>query len=225
MSFPVVLNTTYTWSNVIMKTWTLDDISVHFLVEFGYGSLTNPGKFANIRPHGRGEIVTRNFLFVFALNRFLTWNAASTAGEIKIMLGGRCTLVVTVEATRSSIALKNGEFFFPSKKSALGAFALSGIQQLYVIFLKKNLCFHPFTRVRNFQNSSLWRAFLKRCVFGDCFHWIRADDRPSRKNKSLISNKNGYMWTGIGNLYLMLTDSVLLIRRHPVKFTVWSNTS
>ena len=162
---------------------------------------------------------------MFVQIHFLTWNAASAPGAIKIMLGRRCTLVVTIKATRSRIILKNGEFFFLSKKSALGAFAFSGIQQLYVIFFKKNLCFHPFKRVRSFQNSSLWRAFFKRCVFGDCLNWIRVNDRPNRKNKSLISNKNGYMWTGIRNLYLVLTDSVFLIRRHPVKFTVWSNTS
>ena len=213
MSFSVVPNTTYTWSNVIMKTWTLDDISVHFLVELGYGSLRNPGKFANIRPHGQGEIVTTNFLLVFPQIRFLTWNAASAPGAIKIMLVRKCTLVVTIKTTRSWIFLKSGEFFFLSKKSALGTFALSGIQQLYVIFFKKNLCFHPFTRVRSFQNSPPWRAFLKRWVFGNCFRWIRVNDRPNRKNKSLISNKNGYMWTGIRNLYLLLTDWVLLIRR------------
>ena len=122
------------------------------------------------------------------------------------MLVRKCTLVVTIKTTRSWIFLKSGEFFFLSKKSALGTFALSGIQQLYVIFFKKNLCFHPFTRVRSFQNSPPWRAFLKRWVFGNCFRWIRVNDRPNRKNISLISNKNGYMWTGIRNLYLLLTD-------------------
>ena len=196
MSFSVVLNITYTWSNVIMKTWTLDDISVHFLVELGYGSLTNPEKFANIWPHSHYEFpfrVRSNSLSNLkrCLGSWSDWNNA---------LGRRCTLVVTIKATRSRIILKNGEFFFLSKKSALGAFAFSGIQQLYVIFFKKNLCFHPFKRVRSFQNSSLWRAFFKRCVFGDCLNWIRVNDRPKRKNKSLISNKNGYMWTGIRNL-------------------------
>ena len=26
-----------------------------------------------------------------------------------------------------------------------------------------------------FSKTLLWRVFLKRCVFGDCFHWIRVD--------------------------------------------------
>ena len=120
MSFSVVLNITYTWSNVIMKTWTLDDISVHFLVELGYGSLRNPGKFANIRPHGQGEIVTTNFLLVFPQIRFLTWNAASAPGAIKIMLGRRCTLVVTIKDSRSRIILKNG-VFLPFQKIRVGS--------------------------------------------------------------------------------------------------------
>jgi len=156
MSFPVVLNTTYTWSNVIMKTWTLDDISVHFLVELGYGSLTNPGKFGNIRPHGRGEIVTTNFLFVLAQIRFLTWNAASAPGAITIMLVRRCTLVVTIKATRSWIILENGEFFFLTKKSALGAFAFFGIQQLYIIFFPRGERFWKDTFLVTVSTRYVW---------------------------------------------------------------------
>ena len=50
-------------------------------------------------------------------------------------------------------------------------------------FWKDNLCF--------------WWPFLKRCVFGDCFHQIRVDGRPHwRKKKSLFSNKNRYVWAG-----------------------------
>ena len=30
-----------------------------------------------------------------------------------------------------------------------------------------------------FKKSPLWRAFLKRCVFGDRFHPIHVDDRPN----------------------------------------------
>ena len=43
----------------------------------------------------------------------------------------------------------------------------------------------------------LWRAFFKRCVFGDRFHRIRVGRRPNQRKMSPFSNKNGYVWTGI----------------------------
>ena len=44
---------------------------------------------------------------------------------------------------------------------------------------------------RRFQESSIrWRAFWKRCVFGDCFHQIRMDGGPNRRKKiSLFRQK------------------------------------
>ena len=42
------------------------------------------------------------------------------------------------------------------------------------------------TRVGIFENAGFWRAFLKRCVFGDRFHRIRVDGRPNRRKKGSI---------------------------------------
>ena len=73
---------------------------------------------------------------------------------------------------------------------------------------------HTNTAKRRFQKFPPWRAFLKRCVFGEHFHriggWtagqtgrkvslfkqkrIRVDERPKWKKKSTFSNKNGYIW-------------------------------
>ena len=35
-----------------------------------------------------------------------------------------------------------------------------------------------------YQKSSLWKAFLKRCVFGDRFHLMRVDGRPNWRKKN-----------------------------------------
>ena len=165
--FPVVLNTTYTWSNVIMKTWTLDGISVHFLVELGFGSLTNPGKFANIWPHGRGEIFTTNFLLVFAQIRSLTWNAVSAPQERLKW----CTLVVTIKATRSGIFLKNGEFFFLSKKSALGSILIFWYPStLRNLFQKEPLFLSIHTSTEFSKLSPLESVFEKMRPF-ETFIW------------------------------------------------------
>ena len=53
---------------------------------------------------------------------------------------------------------------------------------------------HSCTAKRHFQKSPLWRAFLKRCVFGDRFHRIRVDGRPNRRKTSPFSNRNEYVW-------------------------------
>ena len=58
----------------------------------------------------------------------------------------------------------------------------------------ENLRFRPSRRIR--EGRVTQRTFLKRCVFGDRFHWIRVDGRPNRKKKPPFPNKNGYMWTG-----------------------------
>ena len=59
--------------------------------------------------------------------------------------------------------------------------------------------FRPSSRKRVasvYQKSSLWRAFFKRCVFGDRFHLMRVDGRPNWRKKIAVSNKNGYVRTG-----------------------------
>ena len=49
---------------------------------------------------------------------------------------------------------------------------------------------HTSTSNRSFQKSPLWRAILKRYVFGDCFQWIRVDVRPKwRKKISFFKQK------------------------------------
>ena len=53
---------------------------------------------------------------------------------------------------------------------------------------------HSCTAKRHFQKSPLWRAFLKRCVFGDRFHRIRVDVRTNRRKTSPFSNRNEYVW-------------------------------
>ena len=58
----------------------------------------------------------------------------------------------------------------------MGACAFTGMQQRDVIVFKKNSVFksiHTGTAKWRFQKSPLWRAFVKRCVFGDHFHRIR----------------------------------------------------
>ena len=39
--------------------------------------------------------------------------------------------------------------------------------------------------VSSVAQDTLWRAFLKRCTFGDRFYWIRVDGRPNWKLKTL----------------------------------------
>ena len=70
---------------------------------------------------------------------------------------------------------------------------------------------HSCTAKRHFQKSPLWRAFLKRCVFGDRFQRIRVDGRPT----SPFSNRNGNMWKVpllSTEIYLPITLSALLPR-------------
>ena len=69
----------------------------------------------------------------------------------------------------------------------------------YIIVFENLVRFRPSSRKRVaslFQKSSLWRAFLKRCVFGDRFHRIHVDGRRNRRKKIAVSNKNGYVRTG-----------------------------
>ena len=68
------------------------------------------------------------------------------------------------------------------------------------IIVFENLRFRPSTRKRKagvFKKSPLWRAFLKRCVFGDCFHMIRVDGRPNwRKKISVFKQKRIRVYGG-----------------------------
>ena len=55
----------------------------------------------------------------------------------------------------------------------------------------ENLSFSPSIHKRVasvFKNSSLCRAFLKWCVFGDRFHRLRLDGKPNRRKKSPFPN-------------------------------------
>ena len=71
---------------------------------------------------------------------------------------------------------------------------------IYDIIVFENLRFHHSTCRR--EASPLWRAFLKRCVFGDrCSHRISVRGRPNRWKKSPFSNKNGYVLTGSLGLF------------------------
>ena len=57
-----------------------------------------------------------------------------------------------------------------------------------IIVLKISVFVRPHVNGKPaFSNlkSPLWRAFLKRYVFGDRFHRIRADGRPNRRKKNL----------------------------------------
>ena len=106
---------------------------------------------------------------------------------------------MTVEATRSQIFLKNGEFFFPFQKIRGGSIRIFWYPTtLRNLFQKEPLFFIHSNEYGVFKTLPFGERFLKdRGVFGDCFHWIPVDDRPNRKNISLISNKNGYVWTVI----------------------------
>ena len=56
------------------------------------------------------------------------------------------------------------------------------------IIVFENLRFRPSTSKRKagvFKKSLLWRAFLKRYVFGDRFHLIRVDGRPNWRKKNI----------------------------------------
>ena len=35
--------------------------------------------------------------------------------------------------------------------------------------------------INQLHQSALWKGFLKRCVFGDHFHWIHVNGRPKRR--------------------------------------------
>ena len=49
--------------------------------------------------------------------------------------------------------------------------------------------FHPSTRVMGKRSFLTRSAFLKRCVFGHRFHWIRVKGRPNRKKISVFKTK------------------------------------
>ena len=57
---------------------------------------------------------------------------------------------------------------------------------MYDIIVFENLRFRPSAGKREaarFQKSPLRREFLKRCVFGDRFHWVRVDGRQNWREK------------------------------------------
>ena len=77
---------------------------------------------------------------------------------------------------------------------------LDDIFLMYDIIVFEILRIHTYTRKRKagvFKNLNLGELFLKRCVFGDCFHRTRVDGRPNRrKNLRLKKKKNGFVWMG-----------------------------
>ena len=77
---------------------------------------------------------------------------------------------------------------------------LDEIFLMYDIIVFEILRIHTYTRKRKagvFKNLNLGELFLKRCVFGDCFHRTRVDGRPNRrKNLRLKKKKNGFVWMG-----------------------------
>ena len=48
-----------------------------------------------------------------------------------------------------------------------------------------------------FSKSPLWRAFLKRCRFVDCFHRVRVDNRPNRRKKIRFQTKTDMCGRGL----------------------------
>ena len=62
------------------------------------------------------------------------------------------------------------------------------------IFQKPLFSFtHTSTGKHCLQNLHTGGRFFKRCVFGDCLHWKRADGGPNRRKKSPFSNRNWYV--------------------------------
>ena len=47
----------------------------------------------------------------------------------------------------------------------------------------------PHVDGQRFEKSSLWRAFLKRCNYGDCFYRVRVLGKPNRKKISVFNQK------------------------------------
>ena len=70
---------------------------------------------------------------------------------------------------------------------------LDDIFLMYDIIVFEILRIHTYRRKRKagvFKNLNLGELFLKRCVFGDCFHRTRVDGRPNRrKNLRLKKEK------------------------------------
>ena len=75
---------------------------------------------------------------------------------------------------------------------------INDVFMMYDIIVFENLCFCPSTRKKGwcFQRLQPWRAFLKRCVFGDCFHQIRirVDCRPNRRKNSVCFQTKTWVW-------------------------------
>ena len=60
---------------------------------------------------------------------------------------------------------------------------------------------HTQTKSRRFQKSLLWRAFLKRSVFSDCFYRIRVDGRSKPKKKISVF-KQKRIWVALSCIML-----------------------
>ena len=65
--------------------------------------------------------------------------------------------------------------------------------EVYDIIVFENLRFRPSTRKWKagvFKNLHSGERFLKRSIFGDCFHRMRVDSRQNRRKKYPLLNKN-----------------------------------
>ena len=97
--------------------------------------------------------------------------------------------------------MEGGEYYIAQKCDwAVFRWSVSTFLQLVVVVndvLHHRIWNLVFVRPHSqrFQNSSLWIAFLKRCIFVTVFTKYMWTVIQTGQKKSPLSNRNGYVWT------------------------------
>ena len=91
---------------------------------------------------------------------------------------------------------------------------------MYDIIVFEILGIHTYTRKRKagvFKNLNLGELFLKRCVFGDCFHRTRVDGRPNRRKNLRLKKKKRIRVNGAWTCYVFCRSCLRRSRRYLIK--------